>query len=151
MLVRKRAIEEVGLLDERFFMYFEDLDWGFRFGKTGWKVSYDPAIQVTHYKRASTRQVAPDMIRQFFKSHILGYNKHFAGNSPLIINILIRFLLKFKMYVILFYDYLEFGPWKEKIPHTNNKNVIAQQTASTQGIFKYVRSNNSSSKPVSLE
>jgi len=42
MMVRKDALDKVGLLDEKFFMYGEDLDWCFRFHKKGWKVYYYP-------------------------------------------------------------------------------------------------------------
>ena len=42
MLVRRQAIEAVGLLDEQFFMYWEDADWCRRMGQKGWKVMYAP-------------------------------------------------------------------------------------------------------------
>ena len=56
MQVRREAIEQVGLLDETFFMYGEDLDWAYRTKTAGWKVYYHPKVQVTHVKRAASRQ-----------------------------------------------------------------------------------------------
>ena len=48
LLIRRDAIEEVGLLDEDFFMYYEDADWCYRMRKKGWKTYYFPFFEVTH-------------------------------------------------------------------------------------------------------
>lgn len=57
MLVRKEAIRQVGLMDERFFMYMEDVDWCRRFWQKGWKVYYYPEIKMVHYyQRASASE-----------------------------------------------------------------------------------------------
>ncbi|MBN2171146.1 MAG: glycosyltransferase [Candidatus Krumholzibacteriota bacterium] len=54
MLARRRAVAEVGAMDERFFLYFEDVDWCYRMGQHGWEVWYVPAAEMTHvHKRAS--------------------------------------------------------------------------------------------------
>lgn len=54
MLVRREAAEDVGLMDERFFMYFEDVDWCYRMRQRGWKVVYHPASRmIHHYQRSS--------------------------------------------------------------------------------------------------
>jgi GT2 family glycosyltransferase len=49
MMVRRQAIEKVGLMDERYFFYFEDVDWCRRFWQSGWRVVYFPEAQMTHY------------------------------------------------------------------------------------------------------
>jgi N-acetylglucosaminyl-diphospho-decaprenol L-rhamnosyltransferase len=54
MLVRRRAVAEVGLLDEGYGMYGEDLDWCYRFKRAGWKVLYDGRATVIHVKGAMT-------------------------------------------------------------------------------------------------
>jgi GT2 family glycosyltransferase len=56
MLVRPEAVREVGLLDERFWMYGEDLDWCYRFWQAGWQVLYWPEVTVVHVKGASSSQ-----------------------------------------------------------------------------------------------
>lgn len=57
MMVRQRAIKEVGLMDERFFMYMEDVDWCRRFWQNNWKVYYYPEVQMVHYyQRASASE-----------------------------------------------------------------------------------------------
>jgi len=56
MLVRRRAVDEVGAMDKRFFLYFEDVDWCYRMGKRGWEVWYVPEALMTHvHKRTSAR------------------------------------------------------------------------------------------------
>jgi N-acetylglucosaminyl-diphospho-decaprenol L-rhamnosyltransferase len=54
LVVRRAAIEEVGLLDEGFFLYVEDIDWCYRMWRQGWKVAYVPSAQVTHHHLAET-------------------------------------------------------------------------------------------------
>lgn len=57
MMVSRKAIDQVGLMDERFFMYMEDVDWCRRFWKNGWKVYYYPEVEVVHYyARASAAE-----------------------------------------------------------------------------------------------
>lgn len=56
LLARRRAVEDVGPMDERFFLYFEDVDWCYRMAARGWKVIYHPAAVMTHrYARESAR------------------------------------------------------------------------------------------------
>ncbi|MGE0066992.1 MAG: glycosyltransferase family 2 protein, partial [Solirubrobacterales bacterium] len=54
MLCRREALREVGLLDEGYWLYMEDLDWCHRFWDAGWKVFYEPAGVVLHVKGASS-------------------------------------------------------------------------------------------------
>ena len=49
LLMRGKALDEIGLLDEKFFMYFEDIDWCRRFWQKKWKVYYFPQSELTHY------------------------------------------------------------------------------------------------------
>lgn len=55
MLVRRTAIEQVGMLDEGYFMHCEDLDWCVRFGQAGWKVLFVPQAQAVHKRGRSSR------------------------------------------------------------------------------------------------
>ena len=56
MLVRREVVKQVGLLDEQFFLYFEDNDWCLRMRKAGWRVLYDPRFEVVHLGGASLPQ-----------------------------------------------------------------------------------------------
>jgi GT2 family glycosyltransferase len=77
MMVRRAAIDEVGLLDEDYFMYMEDLDWCYRFKAAGWGVFYHPTTTVVHLKGRSGRQNSGRMIRAFFESMELFVRKHY--------------------------------------------------------------------------
>lgn len=87
MVVRSSAMEQVGLLDERFFMYGEDLDWCRRFREAGYQIVYHPGVTVVHHKyqsgmkggNAHTQQVTR---RWFYQSMLLYFDKHYKGKRP---------------------------------------------------------------------
>jgi N-acetylglucosaminyl-diphospho-decaprenol L-rhamnosyltransferase len=84
MFARREAVEEVGLLDEDYFMYVEDLDWCFRFGKSGWKVVYHPAATTVHLKGQSGNPRSSAMIRELFRSTKLFYRKNCFADMGLL-------------------------------------------------------------------
>lgn len=81
MLVRAAAIADVGLLDERFWMYGEDLDWALRIHQAGWRVAYRPQVVVHHVKRAASRRSARAAF-EFQRAMWLFYQKHYAATTP---------------------------------------------------------------------
>lgn len=81
MQVRRDAIAAVGLLDEVFFMYGEDLDWAFRIKKAGWKVFYHPQVTVKHVKRAASRRSKKAQF-EFYRAMLIFYQKHFRATTP---------------------------------------------------------------------
>ncbi len=89
MLVRMAAIDQAGVLDERFFMYGEDLDWAYRIKAHGWKVFYHPAARVTHLKSASARRQSRRMIFEFYRAMWLFHQKHYARKTFFLINWLV--------------------------------------------------------------
>jgi GT2 family glycosyltransferase len=74
-------IEEIGLLDEAFFMYCEDVDWCYRAGEAGWEVLYDPRATILHEVGRSTDQAVNRMIVQFHQSMYRFFRKHYAATS----------------------------------------------------------------------
>jgi len=76
MFARREAVEQVGLLDEDYFMYAEDLDWCFRFWKSGWKIVYHPTATTVHLKGQSGNPKSSEMIRELFRSTKLFYRKN---------------------------------------------------------------------------
>ena len=80
MLVRREALAQVGLLDERYFMYGEDLDWAFAIKQAGWQVRYNPAVTVLHVKRAASRQSHKAQVA-FHEAMLLFYRKHYAHRT----------------------------------------------------------------------
>ncbi len=74
MMVRREAMEKVGMMDERFFLYFEDTDWCFRMRQHGWHVYYVPRSVMTHsYERSSARSI----LRKPFLMHLLSLLRYY--------------------------------------------------------------------------
>jgi GT2 family glycosyltransferase len=76
LLIRRETLEEVGLLDESYFMYSEELDWCYRAKKRGWEVVYLPTAQAIHHVGKSSEQVLPVRHIQFQRSKVLFFKKH---------------------------------------------------------------------------
>ena len=88
MIVRREALENVGLLDEAFFMYGEDIDWAYRIQKSGWKIVYHPQVTVKHVKRAASRQSKRAQF-EFWRAMLIFYRKHYRATTPLLLHSLI--------------------------------------------------------------
>lgn len=82
MMVRGEVIQQVGLLDESFFMYGEDLDWALRIKQAGWKIYYNPQVTVLHYKRAASKHSRRARY-EFYRAMYIFYRKHYAATTPL--------------------------------------------------------------------
>ncbi len=80
MMVRKETLEQVGGLDESYFMYGEDLDWCYRIRKAGWQIFYIHSTQIIHYKGESTRRSSLDDVRTFYDAMHLFVEKHFQSS-----------------------------------------------------------------------
>jgi GT2 family glycosyltransferase len=76
MMVRRQAVEDVGMLDENFFMYWEDADWCRRMGDKGWDVVYYPEASVIHCVGASSEKNLIKSVVEFHKSVYYFYDKH---------------------------------------------------------------------------
>lgn len=81
MMLRGTAVRQVGLLDERFWMYGEDLDWAKRIKDAGWRVVYNPAVTVLHVKRASSRQNRRKAQYEFYRAMPIFYYKHYRQQT----------------------------------------------------------------------
>jgi len=90
MLVRGSIPAEVGLLDEAYFMYGEDLDWAYRIKQYGWRIRYVPSVTVHHYKRAASSQRPFQSIRHFYNAMRVFHRKHYAATTPAPMNMLIE-------------------------------------------------------------
>jgi len=98
MLVRAKAIQQVGLMDEHFFMYGEDLDWAYRIKAAGWKIYYNPSVHVLHIKRASTRQ-NPRAQVEFYRAMDIFYRKHYAQQASWWVHALIVSAITLRQWV----------------------------------------------------
>ena len=80
MLAKRKALDDVGPLDEHFFMYWEDADWCKRMWKLGWKVVYFPKASIVHYVGGSSEKLVIRSVLEFHKSSYYLFRKH--SNSP---------------------------------------------------------------------
>lgn len=78
LLLRREALEQIGFLDEGYFMYTEEVDLCYRLAQAGWTLWYVPAAVVTHFGGASTAQMAEEMYLQLYRSKVRFFRK-FGG------------------------------------------------------------------------
>lgn len=95
MQLRKDAINDVGIMDETFFMYAEDLDWCYRVKQAGYKIWYNADVTVYHVKRAASRQSAKAQF-EFWRAMLIFYRKHYRVTTPSWMHMLILAALLFK-------------------------------------------------------
>ena len=96
MLMRKSVLDTIGLLDETFFMYGEDIDLSYRITKAGFKNYYFPETQIIHYKGESTKRSSLNYVVIFYKAMAIFSNKHFSGSNAFWFNTLIHFAIFLK-------------------------------------------------------
>jgi GT2 family glycosyltransferase len=89
MLIRRQVLEQVGLLDETFWMYGEDLDLCLRSRRHGWRTRYVPSVHVRHLKGQSSRARSLRCTYEFFRAMHVFYRKHHASRSPWYANLLV--------------------------------------------------------------
>lgn len=78
--LRKKALDEIGLLDEDFFMYGEDIDLSYRLLKGGWENWYLP-YPIVHYKGKSTQKSDYRYVHIFYKAMLIFFRKHYSHLS----------------------------------------------------------------------
>ncbi len=82
MFMRKEVLAQVGLLDEAFFMYGEDIDLSYRIVQAGWKIYYFPDTSIIHYKGESTKKASLNYIKTFYGAMSIYVDKHYSkGNA----------------------------------------------------------------------
>ncbi|WP_411830862.1 glycosyltransferase family 2 protein [Paenibacillus graminis] len=86
MLLRRETIDQVGGLDEDFFMYGEDLDWCFRIKEAGWGIYYYPQTSIVHLKGGSARRRPFKIVYEFHRAMILFHRKHYSKRYNSMIN-----------------------------------------------------------------
>lgn len=77
MMIKKFLYEQIGGMDEQFFMYQEETDWGIRTKNVGKKVVYNPKAVVTHYQGVTTRKIQTKSVLIFTQSMLKFFKKHF--------------------------------------------------------------------------
>jgi hypothetical protein len=90
MLIRKKVLDKVGLLDESFFMYGEDIDLSYRITKAGYRNYYYPETRIIHYKGESTRKSSVNYVFVFYNAMIIFAKKHFSKKNASLFSLLIK-------------------------------------------------------------
>ncbi|MBI4039589.1 glycosyltransferase family 2 protein [Candidatus Daviesbacteria bacterium] len=109
-LIRKQVIDQVGFLDEDYFMYGEDIDWSFRVKQAGWRIMYIPEVKATHYKGISSgikqhsqeQSTADDetkvrSTKAFYEAMKIFYRKHYHSRYFFLVNWLVYLAIDYKL------------------------------------------------------
>ncbi|MGZ5283029.1 MAG: glycosyltransferase [Bacteroidia bacterium] len=90
MLLRKNALTQIGLLDEDFFMYGEDIDLSYRIVKSGYKNYYFPDSPIIHYKGESTKKGSINYVFVFYRAMVIFAKKHLPKDTASLFSLLIN-------------------------------------------------------------
>ncbi len=86
LLIRRAALDDVGVLDEQFPIFFNEVDWCWRASREkGWEIRYEPSARVTHYGGASTSQARPAMREESHRALLRFYEKHYRVHLPRVV------------------------------------------------------------------
>ena len=96
MMLRRSVLNEVGLLDEDYFMYGEDIDLSYRILKGGYKNYYFPQTRIIHYKGESTKKGSLNYVYVFYKAMQIFAKKHFSANNAKIFNVAVDAAIWFR-------------------------------------------------------
>jgi GT2 family glycosyltransferase len=98
-LLRRKALEQVGLLDEDFFMYGEDIDLSYRLLKGGWQNWFLPQ-DIVHYKGESTQKSSYRYVHTFYQAMLIFFRKHYSHLS-IVISLPIKIAIYFRAFLAL--------------------------------------------------
>ena len=84
LMIRRESMQAVGLMDEDYFMYSEEVDYCKRLKDVGWKICWIPKAQVIHYGGQSTRQAATKMFICLYQGKVKYFRKHYGGFHALL-------------------------------------------------------------------
>ncbi len=101
MLMRRETLDKVGLLDETFFMYGEDIDLSYRITQGGYKNYYFPETRIIHYKGESTKKTSVNYVLVFYKAMEIFAKKHFGQKRAFWFSFFINLAIYFKAFLAL--------------------------------------------------
>lgn len=101
MLMRKQALDKVGLLDEEFFMYGEDVDLSWRIILGGWKNYYYPGTRIIHYKGESTKKGSLNYVFVFYNAMAIFARKHFSQQHAATYSAIIKLAIWIRAFVAI--------------------------------------------------
>ncbi|GJM33023.1 MAG: hypothetical protein DHS20C18_20240 [Saprospiraceae bacterium] len=107
MLLRRSVLNEIGLLDETFFMYGEDIDLSYRIIKAGYKNYYLPTTTIIHYKGESTKKGSLNYVRTFYQAMIIFARKHFEGEKAKMFILMLQMAIYVRALVTVFSNFFK--------------------------------------------
>ena len=107
MLLRRSALDQVGLLDEAFFMYGEDIDLSYRIIQGGYKNYYFPSTSIIHYKGESTKKGSLNYVKAFYTAMIIFARKHFQGDKARIFTLMLQAAIYFRALLTVLSNFVQ--------------------------------------------
>jgi hypothetical protein len=107
MFMRKNVLDQIGLLDEDYFMYGEDIDLSYRILKGGYKNYYLANTRIIHYKGESTKKTSVNYVFVFYKAMIIFAQKHFSSNHAGLFTLLINLAIYLRAFIAIITRFLK--------------------------------------------
>ena len=101
MLTSRNALDEIGVFDTDFPIFFNDVDWCYRAIQKGFRIYFTPYAEIVHHVGGSTRQIKPAMVRESHISLKRFYAKHYRGKISPILYYLIMAAISANMFISL--------------------------------------------------
>ncbi|MDP4280964.1 MAG: glycosyltransferase [Bacteroidota bacterium] len=99
MMLRKKMLDTIGLLDESFFMYGEDIDLSYRITKAGYKNYYFPETRIIHYKGESTKKSSVNYVFVFYNAMVIFAKKHYSQKNARSFSLLINIAIYLRAFI----------------------------------------------------
>lgn len=107
MLLRKETLDKIGLLDETFFMYGEDIDLSYRITQGGYKNYYYPDTTIIHYKGESTKKTSVNYVFVFYRAMVIFAKKHYSKRYASLFGIFINLAIWFRAGIALAFRFAQ--------------------------------------------
>ncbi len=107
MMLRRSVLDKIGLLDETFFMYGEDIDLSYRIVQAGYKNYYFAGSRIIHYKGESTKRGSLNYVKTFYQAMIIFARKHFTGKQAHLFVFMLRMAIYFRAFLTLLQNFMK--------------------------------------------
>jgi O-antigen biosynthesis protein len=101
MMVRRKTLDKIGLLDETFFMYGEDIDLSYRIVQAGYKNYYFAGTTIIHYKGESTKKGSINYVKMFYNAMLIFSRKHFSSGNYKVYSFFIHLAIYFRAFIAI--------------------------------------------------
>lgn len=109
LLFKKEVSDKIGMLDETFFMYGEDIDFSYRITQGGYHNYYYPETSIIHYKGESTKKSSVNYVFIFYKAMVIFAQKHFSKNNAKIFSFAIHLAIYFRAFLAILNRFVKFS------------------------------------------